>query len=325
MKYTNLGRSGLVVSRLCLGTYNFGISTKEPDAHTILDQALDLGINYVDTADVYGAHDDIGPGLTEEIIGRWFAKGGGRREKTVIATKLYWSMGSWPNQSKLSALNIRQACEASLRRLKTDHIDIYQMHPVDRDTPWDEIWQAMEQLVQAGKIIYVGSSNFAGWHIAQANDTARQRNFMGLVSEQSIYNLLVRTVELEVLPAGLAYGIGIVPWSPLAGGLLGGTLLKSSQGRRASDGMQKGREKNRDKLEAYEALCSEMGEHPANVALAWLLANPAVTAPITGPRTAEQLNDSLRALEIEMSPEIMKKLDEIFPGPGGTAPEAYAM
>jgi aryl-alcohol dehydrogenase-like predicted oxidoreductase len=242
----------------------------------------------------------------------------------VLATKVYGDMGEWPNQKRLSALHIRKACEGSLRRLQTDYIDGYQMHHIDRETPWEEVWQAMETLVQQGKVLYVGSSNFAGWHITRAMETARHRNFMGLVSEQSLYNLNARMVEMEVVPACKEYGLGIIPWSPLAGGLLGGVLEKAEQGRRASEGVQNALEKNRDKIEAYENFCREIGEKPADVALAWLLKNPVVTAPIIGPRTLDQLDGSLRALEIDLGEAQMKRLDEIFPGPGGEAPEAYA-
>lgn len=322
MQYSRLGRTGLQVSRLCLGTMNFGPQTSEADSFAIMDRAHDLGINFFDTANVYGQK--RGEGVTEGIIGRWFAQGGGRREKTVIATKLYGDMGDWPNERKLSALNIRRACDASLKRMQTDYIDLYQMHHVDRETPWEEIWGAMEVLVQQGKVLYVGSSNFAGWHIVKANEIARERHFMGLVCEQSLYNLNARMIELEVIPACEDYGLGIIPWSPLAGGLLGGALEKAAGGRRANEGAQREIEKNRQKLEAYEGLCRELGHKPADVALAWLLANPAVTAPIIGPRTIEQLDGSLQALEIHLSVETMTRLDGIFPGPGGTAPEAYA-
>lgn len=322
MQYTHLGRTGLKVSRLCLGTMNFGPHTSEADSFRIMDAALDYGINFFDTANVYGWKK--GEGVTEQIIGRWFAQGGGRREKVVLATKVYGEMGDWPNQSRLSALHIKQACEASLRRLKTDYIDLYQMHHIDRNTPWEEIWQAMEQLYREGKILYVGSSNFAGWHIAQAQEIAKSRHFMGLVSEQSLYNLNARTVELEVIPACEAYGLGLIPWSPLAGGLLGGALQKATEGRRAEPRLQEALEANRSKIEAYEQLCRELGEDPANVALAWLLHNRVVTAPIIGPRTLSQLQGSLRALEITLSEEVLARLDKIFPGPGGPAPEAYA-
>ncbi|MDQ2884453.1 MAG: aldo/keto reductase [Chloroflexota bacterium] len=322
MKYTHLGRTGLVVSRLVLGTMNFGPETSEPDSYAIMDRALEHGINFFDTANVYGWRK--GEGYTEQIIGRWLAQGGQRREKIVLATKVYGDMGDWPNQSKLSALNIKRSCEDSLRRLQTDHIDLFQMHHLDRATPFEEIWQAMEQLVQEGKVIYVGSSNFAGWAIARANEIGRNSRFLGLVSEQSLYNLLSRTIELEVLPACEAYGMGVIPWSPLSGGLLAGALRKAEQGRRSQSRIQDEVEKNRSQLEAYEQLCSRLGEDPAHVALAWLLTNPVVTGPIIGPRTQEQLDGTLRALDIELSEETLNKLDEIFPGPGGPAPEAYA-
>ncbi len=322
MNYRHLGRTGLLVSPLCLGTMNFGPHTGEDDSHRIMDRALELGINFFDTANVYGWK--IGEGITENIIGRWFAKGNGRREKVVLATKVYGRMGDWPNHSRLSALHIRQACEDSLRRLQTDHIDLYQMHHIDLETPWEEVWQAMEVLVQQGKVIYVGSSNFAGWQIAQAQCEAAKRNFMGLVSEQSLYNLTQRTIELEVIPSCRHHGLGLIPWSPLAGGLLGGALDKYNQGRRASENVQKHIEKLRQQLEKYENLCAQLGEKPGEVALAWLLKNPVVTAPIIGPRTMEQLDTSMRALDITLDEQTMSQLNEIWPGPGGEAPMAYA-
>jgi aryl-alcohol dehydrogenase-like predicted oxidoreductase len=323
MDYTHLGRSGLSVSRLCLGTMNFGPETSEEDSHKIMDRALELGINFFDTANVYGWQQ--GEGITEQIIGRWFAQGSGRREKTVVATKLYGSMSDWPNDTFLSARNIRMACEGSLRRLQTDYIDLYQMHHVDRDTPWDEIWEAFDVLRTQGKVLYFGSSNHAGWHIAKAMETARRRPSFGLVSEQSIYNLLTRTVELEVLPACQDYGLGVIPWSPLHGGLLGGIIRKTEQGRRRVTGRAKdGLKTHRKALKAYEDFCDELGEAPADVGLAWLLAQPAVTAPIIGPRTMDQLDGALRALEVGLDEASLDRLDEIFPGPGGTAPEAYA-
>jgi aryl-alcohol dehydrogenase-like predicted oxidoreductase len=328
VEYRNLGRLALRVSPLCLGTMNFGwedIGTGEDDAFRIMDRALDVGINFFDTANTYGSgKDKRGRGITEQIIGRWFAQGGGRRDKVVLATKLYGDMGDWPNQGRLSALNIRRACDASLKRLQTDYIDLYQMHHIDRSAPWEEVWQGMEQLVQAGKILYVGSSNFAGWHIVQANESARARHLLGLVSEQCLYNLNARTVELEVLPACQAYGLGVIPWSPLGGGMLGGALQKAREGRRTSEQVRRRIEKERDKLEAYEKLCADLGERPGEVAVAWLLANPVVTSPIIGPRTVDQLDGSLRAIEIELDDDTMQTLDEIFPGPGGPAPEAFA-
>ena len=323
MKYVKLGRTGLKVSRFCLGTMNFGPETSEADSFAIMNRALELGINFFDTANVYGWKK--GEGVTEQIIGRWLAQGGGRREKVVLATKVYGEMGDWPNDSRLSARHIRAACEASLRRLKTDHVDLYQMHHVDRDTPWEELWQAMELLVQQGKVIYVGSSNFAGWHIARANEAAARRDFLGLVSEQSKYSLVERTIELEVLPACAAYGMGVIPYSPLASGALAGAGRRASKGgRREGQWAQAELARHRPKLEAFERFCGELGEEPADVALAWLLANPVVTGPIIGPRTREQLDGGLRALDIQLDPKQLSALDELFPGPGKPAPEAYA-
>ncbi|MGI8870338.1 MAG: aldo/keto reductase [Mycobacteriales bacterium] len=322
MDYTTLGRTALSVSKLCLGTMNFGQHTSEEDSHAVMDRAHELGVNFFDTANRYGGPGHAG--RTETIIGSWFAKGGGRRDRTVLATKLFGAMSDWPNDGKLSALNIRKACDASLARLQGDHIDLYQMHHVDRDAPWDEIWQAMEVLTQQGKILYVGSSNFAGWHLAKANEAARARNYLGLVSEQSIYNLMTREVELEVLPAALEYGVGVIPWSPLHGGLLGGVLAKERKGVRRAEGRAKDAVKtHRKAIKAYEDLCDGLGEEPANVALAWLLHQPAVTAPIIGPRTMEQLDGAQRAVSLRLTRDTLSALDEIFPG-YQSAPEHYA-
>ena len=326
MKYANLGRTGLKVSKLCLGTMNFGSYTNEKDSYGIMDKALELGINFFDTANVYGKinMEGVGIGETECIIGRWLAKGNNRREKIVLATKVYAKMGEGPNDGGLSAYNIRKSCEDSLRRLQTDHIDLYQMHHVDKNTPWEEIWQAMEQLVKEGKIIYVGSSNFAVWNIAQAQCIASSRHFMGLVSEQSLYNLCDRMIELEVIPACREYGIGVIPWSPLKEGLLAGILQKKDKQRSSHERIKKLIDKYNAQLQSYESFCQELGEKPSNIALAWLLHNPAITAPIIGPRTIDQLIDSMRSLDIELSEDKLNKLDEIWPGPGGEAPEAYA-
>ena len=322
MQYKHLGRTGVLVSNLCLGTMNFGPYTSEADSFKIMDRALELGINFFDTANVYGW--DKGKGVTENIIGRWLAQGEGRRDKIVLATKVYGEMGDGVNQSKLSAYHIKKACEGSLKRLQTDHIDLYQMHHIDRATPWEEVWQAMEQLIREGKVLYVGSSNFAAWNIVEANYIAKERHLLGLVSEQSIYNLRNRHIELEVIPACKEMGLGLVPWSPMGGGILCGVLETPKVGRRTREPLQKSVEKLRPQLEAYEKLCKENNLAPAEVALAWVLNNPVVTAPIIGPRTLEQLEANVDALTIKLSEEVLNKLNEIWPGPGNQAPEAYA-
>ncbi len=326
MQYTNLGRTGCKVSRLCLGTMNFGPRTTEADSFAMMDRALELGINFFDTADVYGQKK--GEGVTEKILGNWFAQGGMRREKVILATKVFGDMDFDPAdltmKRGLSAVKIRRACENSLKRMQTDYIDLYQMHHIHRESTWDETWEAFETLVRQGKVVYVGSSNFAAWNIATANMEARKRNFLGLVCEQSKYSLACRNIELEVLPACKFYGVGVIPWSPLDGGFLGGVLQNTENGRRASEGMQKRIEKERSKLEKWEALCEKINEKPADIALAWMIRNPTITAPIIGPRTMDQLNGSLRALEISLDEDTLKQIDEIWPGPGNQAPEAYA-
>ncbi|AEW99731.1 aldo/keto reductase [Streptantibioticus cattleyicolor] len=329
MQYTRLGRSGLTVSRLVLGTMNFGPQTSEADSHTIMDRAHEHGINFFDTADVYGVQP--GDGVTEDIIGRWFATGGGRRDRTVLATKVYLPTGDGPNDSSLSARHIRRACDASLKRLRTDHIDLYQMHHIDRNMPWEEIWEAFGVLRQQGKVLYFGSSNFAGWHLAQAQEAARERHLLGLVCEQSRYNLMTRWAELEVLPAARSYGLGLIPWGPLNGGVLGGVLRKQREGgvaRSGSGHAATSLARHQEAVAAYEDLCAGIGEDPAHVGLAWLLAQDGVTGPVIGPRTVDQLDSSLRSLELTLDDGFLAQLERLFPPPGPNgarpAPEAYA-
>ncbi|WP_327245005.1 aldo/keto reductase [Streptomyces sp. NBC_01320] len=330
MKYTQLGRTGLEVSRLVLGTMNFGPQTNEADSHAIMDAALDAGVNFFDTANVYGWGEN--KGRTEEILGTWFAQGGERRDRVVLATKVYGNMAAegdaWPNHHKLSALNIRRAVDASLKRLQTDHIDLYQFHHIDRSTPVEEIWQAIDVLIQQGKILYAGSSNFAGWKIAQTNETARRLGSYGLVSEQCLYNLAERRAEMEVIPAAQEYGLGVIPWSPLHGGLLGGVIRKEREGgaARSASGRSADALANttvRAQIQAYEDLLDKHGLEPGEVGLAWLLTRPGVTGPISGPRTREQLDSAVRAVDLDLSDEVLASLDEIFPGPG-PSPEAFA-
>jgi len=329
IKHKRIGKHGVLVSNICLGTMNFGWHTSEEDSFEIMDRALELGINFFDTADVYGW--SVEHGLTEEIIGRWFVQGGGRRDAVVLATKVYNPVDRKANLPEvnsdgrsLSAYKIMKHCEGSLKRLQTDRIDLYQIHHIDRECPWDETWNSFDTLMKQGKVVYAGSSNFAGWDIATACQEASRRGMMGLVSEQSIYNLDNRMVELEVIPACRHYGLGLIPWSPLGGGLLGGALQKSKSGRRNDENFTKQVEDKRVQLQKYETLCNEIGHPPGEVALAWLLHNPIVTAPIIGPRTIEQLESAVRAADIKLDEEILKKLEEIFPGPGGEAPTAYA-
>ncbi|WP_460799795.1 aldo/keto reductase [Microbacterium sp. GXF0217] len=323
MDYTYLGRTGTQVSRIVLGTMNFGDRTSEEDSFAIMDRALELGVNFFDTANAYGG--SAGRGATEEIVGRWFAARPGVRDDIVLATKVHSPMvgGDVVNARGSSAWQVRREAAGSLHRLQTDRIDLYQFHHIDRHIPWEELWQSMELLVSKGEVVYTGSSNFAAWNIAQANEIARQRHFLGLVSEQSLYNLAHRSIELEVIPAARNYGLGILPWSPLSGGLLSGgssdANARSNTGRAAET-----RAAHQDQVEAYERFAQERGWKPAALGLAWLLHQPGVTGPIIGPRTIEQLESAVTALEIKLGAEDLAALDEIFPGPGGQAPEAYA-
>lgn len=319
MQYRQLGRSGLKVSALCLGTMNFGSRTSPEESFAILSSAAEAGINFIDTADQYGG--DAGVGTTETILGQWLAQDPSRRHNAVIATKVHEPMSEAVNDRGLSARHIQKACEASLRRLQVENIDLYQMHHIDRSTPIDEIWQAMDRLYQQGKITYVGSSNFPGWAIAQANERASNLQRMGLVCEQGLYNLIERRAELEVLPACQQYGVGLIPWSPLAGGLLAGG--SNAPGRRQSDAVQEARRTRAEQLQRFEALCADLGETPSNVALAWLLHQPGVTATIIGPGTVDQLTNTLSVPDLMLNAETLDNIDNIFP-PCGAAPEAYA-
>jgi len=325
MDYTHLGRTGTSVSRIVLGTMNFGDRTSEDDAFAIMDRAIELGVNFFDTANGYGGSG--GRGTTEEIIGRWFAARPGVRDDIVLATKVHSPMvnptpeGDVVNARGASAWQVRREAIGSLKRLQTDRIDLYQFHHIDRHISWPELWQAMEVLVAHGEVVYTGSSNFAAWNIAQANEIAQQRHFLGLVSEQSLYNLTQRSIELEVIPAAQNYGLGILPWSPLGGGLLSGG---STDPKARSAGLTSARAQRQDQLASFEQFARERGWTPSALGLAWLLHQPGVTGPIVGPRTVAQLESAVSALEIRLSEDDLQALDELFPGPGGQAPEAYA-
>jgi len=324
--HTRLGRSALEISRIGCGTVNFGGRVEEPEARELLDHALERGVNLVDTADVYGWR--VYKGWTEEVIGRWLAAAAGRRKQVVLATKVGRAMGPGPDGGGLSARYVVAACEASLRRLRTDWIDLYQMHCLDPSARWDEVWQAMETLVAQGKVRHVGSSNFAGWNLAAAQEAAARRNGRGLVSEQCVYNLVTRHPELEVIPAAQAYGIGVLVWSPLHSGMLGGVLRKTREGTAVKSAQGRSAvalEKHRDRIEAYERFCDDAGRDPADVGLAWVASRPGVTGVIAGPRTPEHLDGALAALERPLTPDELARLEELFPpvGQGGPAPDAW--
>ena len=324
MEYRQLGRSALQVSELCLGTMNFGPRTPASESFEILNEAVGAGINFIDTANQYGG--ELGVGTTEKILGRWFAEDKSRRDQVVLATKVHEPMSGRVNDRGLSARHIQMACDASLKRLGVDHIDLYQMHHIDRSAPIEEIWQAMERLVTQGKITYVGSSNFPGWAIARANEKANARHQLGLVSEQSLFNLIERRVELEVMPACREYGLGLIPWSPLAGGLLANSDEKHEAkgvGRRNSVDMIKAMTQRSEQLRQYRVLCQKLGESPSAIALSWLLHQPCVSATIVGPANVDQLKSVLHVPQIRLDLATLKQLDEIFP-PCGEAPEAYA-
>lgn len=325
MKYNRLGKSGLYVSKICLGTAGFGLGrsqgardwglVNEKTAHNIMDFALDVGINFFDTANVYGSKNMRG--MSEEIIGRWFKLGNNRREKVVLNTKVGRDLGEahvdGPNNREgLSLYKIRRHVEDSLKRLQTEKIEVYTMHKRDQETAWDEVWEAFEGLVRQGKIDYTGASNHDAWELAKAQESAKRRNFMGLVSEQHFYTPLNRFAELEMLPMALDYGIGITVYSPLCRGLLGIDMDNPNKHHRNAEADYHF-EHIKDQLTAYTKLCKEIGHSTANVTLAWELAHPAVNTVIVAPNTVEDLKELLQCVKITLNKEILEKIDEIFP------------
>jgi aryl-alcohol dehydrogenase-like predicted oxidoreductase len=333
MEYGKLGRSNLTVSRICLGTMHFGPYASEEESFRIMDRAIEMGINFWDTANVYGGQGHRG--RSEEFIGKWFAQRPAGRDQVVLATKVYNPMieGSAPNEERgFSAYKVRKHLADSLRRLQTDHVDLYQVHHFDRRVAAEEFWGALEKVVADGDVLYVGSSNFPGWGLAKYQMQAWNRGFMGLVSEQTQYNLLCRAPELEVLPAALDLGIGILVYMPLAGGLLTGKT-RSVEGSRTAQveaeyGIPLGAENNQ--FAAFSALCRELGEKEHVVAIAWTLSNPAVASSIVGVRTVEQLDGLERAASFKLDADVLRRLDDLFSiNRGrllktGPAPEAYA-
>jgi aryl-alcohol dehydrogenase-like predicted oxidoreductase len=333
MQYTQLGRSNMVVSRICVGTMHFGTVTSEDESYSILDKALDMGINFIDTANVYGRRASVG--RTEEIIGSWFQQGSGRRDKTVLATKVYGNMvdSPPPNEERgLSAYKVRKHAADSLRRLQTDHIDLYQVHHIDERISLEEFWTTFDRLIQRGDVLYMGTSNFPGWGLAKYQMYALQHGMMGFISEQAQYNLLSRYPELEVFPAAQDFGISIIPYMPLGGGLLTGKKTAEAGSRTA----QVEKEYSMDmatsrQLETFSALCREIGEKEHVVAIAWVLANPAVASAIVGPRTVAHLDGLDRAAELVLAADHIQRLNDLFNinsgrplNPNVPAPAAFA-
>ena len=337
MKYTKLGRANVTVSRICLGTMFFGGWTEEKDAFRIMDKALDLGINFFDTANIYGGEE--GPGQTESIIGRWLAADNSRREKIVLATLSgrYYTIGrvvrtrDVPNEEYgISAYKVRKHVDDSLQRLQTDHIDLYQVHHIDRRITVEEYWNTFARLEEQGKVLYEGTSNFPGWGLVKFNSAAKLSGRLGIVSEQSQYNLLNRTPELEVIPACLDQGIGLLPYMPLAGGLLAGRKPRSRDHRSTDVAGEYGLDPESKQFTDYSKLCADIGETEATVSIAWVLRNPAVSSAIVGIRRIEHLEGLERAVELELSEEAMERIDDLFdinkgrPLKKGASPEAYA-
>lgn len=314
MQYAKLGRSNMTVSRICLGTMHFGTRTPEDESFRIMDKALEMGINFFDTANVYGR--SVHSGLTEEIIGRWFAQGNGRRDKVVLATKVYSYMVPAPQppneEQGISAYKVRKHAADSLRRLQTDHIDLYQVHHIDTRVSLDEFWTTFDRLIQKGDVLYMGTSNFPGWALAKYQMYAWQHGMMGFVSEQPMYNLLCRFPELEIFPAARDFGIGIIPYMPLAGGLLTGKRQSQIGSRTEQVEQEYEKPLSNQQFESFSALCREIGEPEHVVATAWVLANPAVSSVIVGARTADHLDGLDRAAELVLAPEHKARLEDIF-------------
>jgi len=333
MRYTNLGKSNLKVSRICLGTMHFGNRTPEDEAIKIMDRALDMGINFWDTANVYSGPGKL-RGTSEAIIGRYFQAHKGSRDRVVLATKVSGPMEDVddPNYERgISAFKVRKHVNDSLARLQTDHIDLYQVHHIDRSITVEEFWGTFEKLIADGKVLYMGSSNFPGWGLAKFQTAAMQRGFLGLISEQTMYNLLCRWPELEVLPAALDFGIGVIPYMPLAGGILTAKVQSESGSRTASVENEYGIAVDSEQIKAFQILCGDLGESPVAVAIAWTLAQPAVSSAIVGIRTLAHLDDMERASELDLDEETLKRLDALFDTNKGRpirtskpAPEAYA-
>lgn len=314
MHTAHLGRTGLEVSRLCLGTMTFAREADEAESHAMLDRFFGAGGNFIDTADVYSA------GASEQVIGNWLVRQ--NRDDVVLATKVRFGTRTGPNQRGLGRKHVLSECEASLRRLKTDYIDLYQVHMWDFETPLEETLAALDSLVRSGKVRYLGVSNYAAWQIMKALGIQKAAGFAPFVSIQPLYNLLDRELEWEIVPLALSEGLGIIPWSPLRGGWLSGKfkrgMTKPLEGSRIEKAEQQGwsenwsdydNERTWASLDALHAVAAETGRPPAAIAIAWLLSKPGVTAPILGARSVAQLDASLAAAGIALTDEQVAKLD----------------
>jgi aryl-alcohol dehydrogenase (NADP+) len=318
MEHTHLGRTGLVVSRLCLGTMTFGYQCDEETSFAILDAAFDAGITFIDTADVYPLGGNAGTiGRTEDIVGRWMR---GRRHEVVLATKCNMPTSRRPWDRGNSRHHILDAVEASLRRLRTDHLDLYQLHAWDPKTPIDETLRALDDLVRSGKVRYAGGSNFLAYQLARSLGRSEALGLVRFDSVQPRYNLLFREIERELLPLALEDGIGVIPYNPLAGGLLTGKHRRGAptEGTRFTLGTAAERYQDRywhdgefDTVDEIRAVSEELGVPMAQLAMAWVLAHPAITSPIIGASRPEQLTASLKALDAPLDPSAKARLDEL--------------
>lgn len=322
MEYFKLGETGIKASKYCLGTMNFGMVTSSQEAFKILDKSVEVGINFIDTSNSYGGYTNRG--ASERIIGEWLKNNPAKRNKIILATKVYScteNIFDNPNDEKgLSGYKIRHHLDASLKRLNTDHIELYQMHHIDRTCNFDSLWDAFYREFMLGKIDYVGSSNFSAFDLLLCQNSAQNKHFIGLVSEQHRYNLMHRLAELEVLPATKRLGISFLAWGPLDAGRLSDHVYRSDELARCSHNTITDQEKI--KIDEYKKLCQTLGVKEQVLAMAWLLHEP-IDGIVIGPRTEQQLDDYLIALEYPLTEEIAAEINKIFP-PVGSAPEAYS-
>ncbi len=321
MQYRPLGRTGVQVSHLCLGTMNFGDDCSEQESINMVHRALDEGINFIDTADVYSQ------GLSEQITGK--ALQGANRSRAILATKVYNRMGDGVNAWGSHRNHIIEGCNASLKRLGTDYIDLYQLHRPHPDIPIDETLRALDDLVRAGKVRYIGTSTFAAWQVTEALWASQSLRLNRFVTEQPPYNLLDRRIERELIPMCQTYGIGLLPWAPLAGGLLTGKYIagqpRPSDARYASRTapMNRDHEEALLKVQAFVTWCAGEGLAPADVALAWVMQQPGITSPIIGPKSIQQYSAYMTAAQLVLSPDQLTAIDGIFP-PGTHVSNYYS-